>query len=311
MAHETKIEWTTTYLDHQVLWKGKLTNEIPGATFNPWWGCVKVSPACKNCYAEHLSDVRFGNNNWGPGSDRMFFKAKHWSEPKKWDRECKKFGIKRKVFCASMADVFEENEILIEERKKLWQLIDETPNLIWLLLTKRPENIVLMIPEHWKRTPPTNVWIGTTVESQEWAEKRIPELLAAKVVLKVPAFLSCEPLLGPLDLHWYGLLGFQHARMYNAQTQESYYLGGPCTGYPMLDWVIAGGESGDKARPTNGVWFRSLRSQCKDSGTPFFFKQWGEYQDGIKVGKRKAGRLLDGMTYNGMPDNKLGQLQIL
>lgn len=307
MAHETKIEWTNTYLKKPVLWKQALTTVIPGATFNPWWGCMKVSPACTHCYAEHLSDVRFGNRCWGPNSNRKKFGQKHWNEPLRWNKECEKLGIKRKVFCASMADVFEYHPDVVEERKRLWDLIEKTQNLCWLLLTKRPENIIDMVPDWWLNVgAPKNIWFGTTVENQQYAEERIVELMKAKYYLaagnkhKPIAFLSMEPLLGPVSLTtWLG----------------------------VIDWVIVGGESGDKARPSNPDWISDIRDQCREYKVPFFFKQWGEWvayschkedsREGViyldseqiamkyamvKTGKKNAGRMLEGEQYNEMPD---------
>lgn len=277
-------------------------------TFNPWWGCVKVSPGCAHCYAETFSK-RYGHNVWGVDAERRFFGDKHWNEPVKWNREAEKAGERRRVFCASMADVFEDRDDLVAPRIRLMSLIDDTPWLDWLLLTKRPENVKPFLNDILDDFAfPSNVWLGTTVENQEQAEKRIPELL------KVPAavrFLSCEPLLGPVDLrqvkridrdgwHYFDdvLTGF------NATRQGGYYGN-------RVDWVIAGGESGPGARPMQLDWVRSLRDQCQDAGTAFHFKQWGEWApvelldvDGkgfVRVGKKAAGRELDGRLWDEFP----------
>lgn len=211
MAKNSRIEWT----NH---------------TFNPWWGCIKVSPACKHCYAEAWSK-RVGQNVWGPKSERRFFGDKHWSEPLKWNLEAERSGERRRVFCASMADVFEDRAGLDEWRVKLWALIEKTPHLDWLLLTKRPERIAATVP--WGKNWPGNVWIGTTVEDQEWADERLPYLAELPAAVR---FISAEPLLGPLNLRsWLGT---------------------------SLDWVIAGGESGPKARPSSPAWFRDVMNQC-------------------------------------------------
>jgi protein gp37 len=286
MAYETKIEWTATYLNYEVMWQKEMTKVIPGATFNPWWGCMKVSPACKHCYAEYLSDTRMGGNHWGPGSERRKFGDKHWNEPLKWNKECEKLGIRRKVFCASMADVFEDHPDVIEERERLWRMIDATPYLDWLLLTKRPENILMMLPDRWYRVEPymtqeeaksrreinrkvpTNVWFGTTAEDQEWSDKRIGHLTNVKIQTGRKIFLSMEPLLGPVDLEQDV---FPH-RLVRAVPRES-----RTKWLHLLDWVIAGGESGINARPSHPNWFISLRDQCEKYSVPFFFKQWGEY----------------------------------
>ena len=175
MAKNSTIEWT-----HH--------------TFNPWWGCVKVSDACKHCYAETWAK-RTGADVWGNDASRRFFGEKHWAEPLTWNADAESSKTRFRVFCASMADVFEKRDELDQWRLRLWELIEKTPHLDWLLLTKRPQNILKMVP--WKEEFPTNIWIGTTVENQKEAQKRIPALL------KVPAsvrFLSCEPLLSPIDL---------------------------------------------------------------------------------------------------------------
>lgn len=216
-------------------------------TFNPWWGCVKVSPACAHCYAETFSK-RIGLKVWGQDSERRFFGLKHWQEPRRWNAAAEKAGTRSRVFCASMADVFEDRDDLKEARSDLFVLIEQTPHLDWLLLTKRPENIKRLWPKHFYEPGEDwwpNLWIGTTVENQEYADERIPHLL------RIPArvrFLSVEPMLGPIKFkihHW------------------------------PLHWVIAGGESGAKHRPSEVDWFRSLRDQCINAGVPFHFKQWG------------------------------------
>lgn len=249
MGKETEISWTD-------------------ATFNPWWGCVKVSPGCQNCYALTLSK-RFGHDIWGPAktTSRRLFGAKHWAEPMKWNDEAAKAGLRKRVFCASMADVYEDHPQVRDARSQLFNLIVNTPYLDWLLLTKRPENIVRMGPMAWRLTPPENVWFGTSVENQEQADKRIPELL------KVPAkvrFLSCEPLLGPVDLSpW---------MVFEGQYEKAEWMLAKWGASQPLDWVICGGESGPGARPMWPEWATDLRDQCIAAGIPYHFKQWGEYE---------------------------------
>lgn len=269
MGQDSKIEWT-----HH--------------TFNPWWGCVRVSPGCEHCYAETFAK-RVGLNVWGPAktTERRLFGEKHWAEPLKWNKQAGQAGERRRVFCASMADVFEEHPQIETERWRLWDLIEETPALDWLLLTKRPENIIANTARWAPWGPigkwPDNIWIGTTVENQEQAEKRIP------ILLNVPArvrFLSCEPLLGPVDLD-------QAARHPDGTRRPNWGLG--------IHWVICGGESGHGARPMNPEWARSLRDQCQAAGVAYHFKQWGEYRDGARLGKHAAGRLLDGREWNEYP----------
>lgn len=263
-------------------------------TFNPWWGCTKVSPGCKNCYAEAWSK-RVGMGLWGPRADRRFFSEAHWREPLRWNAEAAATATRRRVFCASMADVFEARRDLDPWQERLWALIDATPALDWLLLTKRPEQIATIAP--WGRRWPANVWLGATAENQLWASRRVPVLLRQPAVVR---FLSCEPLVGPLDLAgWLGRRG-------------------------GIDWVIAGGESGAKARPMNPDWPRQLRDQCVQAGVAFHFKQWGSwcpkqemsprnarrrcvvesragYTELLHVGKHAAGRVLDGRTWDEMP----------
>jgi len=273
MAKNSSIEWT-----HH--------------TFNPWWGCTKVSPACDNCYAETWA-VRLGERLWGAKAPRRFFSDAHWSEPLRWNSEAKRIGQRRRVFCASMADVFENRRDLDIWRKRLWELIDLTPWLDWLLLTKRINLINRYIP--WKNNWPPNVWLGTTVECQEWADIRIPILLEFPALVR---FISCEPLLGSIDLRpW----------------------------IKSIQWVIAGGESGLKSRPMNPMWVREIRDQCINQGVPFHFKQWGHWHPEnrldldndlrviqltepsghefrmVALGKKKSGRILDGETWDEFP----------
>ena len=261
-------------------------------TFNPWWGCVKVSPACTHCYAESLAR-RFDGGLWGRSASRRFFGEKYWREPIRWNAEARSTGVRRRVFCASMADVFEPRPDLNPWRHKLWDLIEQTPSLDWLLLTKRPGQIKRLYP--WVKQPKANVWLGTTVESQLWADARIARLAAVDAAVR---FLSCEPLLGAVDIEeWLASR--------------------------KLDWVIAGGESGAGARPTHPNWIRSLRDQCARNKVPFHFKQWGHWapsargDDSRRVvelrdeygeietlswrPKKSSGRTLDGRTWDGYP----------
>ncbi len=276
MAKNSQIEWT-----HH--------------TFNPWWGCSKVSPACQNCYAD-LWARRMGHNLWGQSAPRRFFTAAHWKEPITWNEEARLDRVRRRVFCASMADVFEKRLELNSLRKRLWGLIQETPWLDWLLLTKRPQLIESMIP--WGQNWPANVWIGTTVENQSFAEERLPHLLKHQAAVR---FVSCEPLLGNIDLRpWFHRRGFE-----------------------PIDWVIAGGESGPGARPMHPDWATDLLKQCRSADTAFHFKQWGHWVPAelaadnakvslvefashgsvsmVRLSKKEAGRILAGTTWDGIP----------
>jgi len=317
-------------------------------TFNPWIGCTKVSPACANCYAATLMDTRLGKVQWGAGKPRVRTSPENWKVPVRWNKHagilaaC--FGEPRpRVFCASLADWLDD-EVPIEWLADLLALIHATPHLDWLLLTKRPENwrsrlsdavmhfitrpicderdAALAMLKNWisaVRRPPANVWMGVTVENQEWADKRIPLLLSIPAKVR---FLSCEPLLGPVDLHRIG-----------------HWKGEPLSAVdeivgrverPRVDWVIAGGESGRGARPMHPHWVRGLRDQCASSGVAFHFKQWGEFIEDttharftkehaktvdvrldpdcvmMRVGKKRAGRRLDGREWNGFPQHEGG-----
>lgn len=236
MSEQTAISWT----DH---------------TFNPWWGCVKVSPACDHCYAETFAK-RIGQSVWGKDAPRRFFGEGHWQEPVRWNRAAAKAGVRRRVFCASMADVFEDRPELEDARGRLFGLIEATRMLDWQLLTKRPENIARLIPADWRDVMPPNVWLGTTVEDQKFADIRISRLLHNAWNARV-RFLSIEPMLGPVDLG----LPFTSVN--------------PLMVDRHVEWVICGGESGAHARAMLPEWARSLRDQCVNAGVPFHFKQWG------------------------------------
>lgn len=225
-------------------------------TFNPWWGCFKISPGCKHCYAATF-DKRVGGDNWTPDGPRRFFGDRHWNDPIRWDREAAAAGVRRRVFCASMADVFEDRRDLDEHRHRLWSLIDKTPHLDWLLLTKRPDVMRRLWP--WP-TAPKNVWAGTTMEDQERADARADDLLNVRAVVH---FASVEPMIGPVSL-WAMLAG----RLRNESLAA---LGSPPL--PGLTWVIAGAESGHGARPAQVGWYRTLRDECAAAGVPFLLKQ--------------------------------------
>lgn len=229
-------------------------------TFNIAWGCQKVSPACTNCYAETL-DARFGGGHWGPGSTRKTFGAKHWNEPIRWDRTAAKLDVRMRVFSSSMADVFEDHPDLVPARAKLWELIARTPNLDWLLLTKRPENIERFTPDSMRGA--ANVWLGATAENQEYADLRVPLLLRNPAVVH---FLSCEPLLGPIDLTRIASLGERTPSALEAAVDVG-------VDRDAVSWVIAGCESGPGARAQVLDWYRGLRDQCRVAGVPFFLKQ--------------------------------------
>lgn len=312
MSENSKIEWT----DH---------------TFNPWEGCQKVGPGCDHCYAEKRN-ARFGGGiaiNWGPAAPRRRTSPPNWRKPVAWNAAHAEFfaahGRRQRVFCASLADVF-DNAVDPQWRADLFHLIERTPNLDWLLLTKRVGNVMSMVSEAAqyqfdlecleKPRLPENVWVGATIVNHEEMLRDAAKLLA------VPArvhFWSVEPMLGdlgaiPLDL--------------------------------MPSWIICGGESGPNARPMHPDWARDLRDQCESAELPFLFKQWGEWAPGencggpmkrtervadwwngewqfdtltpgasvgihidnepvvYRCGKRTAGRMLDGRTHDEFPRSK-------
>lgn len=252
MGKETGISWT-----HH--------------TFNPWWGCVRVSAGCQACYAQAF-DKRVGGANWGVNAPRRFFGEKYWQEPLKWNRAAEKEGQRKRVFCASMADVFEilpsghpDIKRMAEAREKLWDTIQQTPWLDWQLLTKRPENIAGMLPADWGAGY-ENVWLGTTIENQYAADKRIP------ILLQVPAavrFLSIEPMLSAVDLsQWLKPERDMDGAYWNL-SNNAYHYGDP--DYSL--WAIYGCESGPHRRPCELDWIRDGVAQCRTAGVAPFVKQ--------------------------------------
>ena len=286
-------------------------------TFSPWFGCTRVSEACRFCYAEN-DNARYrrnGTGSWGPGAPRV--RSKGWDNPRKWNRAAAKAGRQERVF-PSLCDPFDRDQpILSAWRADFGQLIRETPSLIWLLLSKRPGDFELGLREMFDGTDaasiPRNVWLGVSVEDQKTANERVPLLLRWPVAVR---FLSMEPLLGPVNLTRVGSLDVLKATMPRevARLEDNarpHSISGmqidvlsevPTTFYqtpdhmggfecapqsrPRVDWVITGGESGAHARPSHPDWFRSVRDQCVAAGVPFHFKQWGEWTDYLHAGAR-------------------------
>lgn len=246
--------------------------------FNPWLGCTKVSEACRNCYAESWAK-RSGLVQWGESAERRRTSAANWRQPIKWNREARIAGVRKRVFCASLADVFEDRDELIPWRTDLFSLIHDTPNLDWLLLTKRPENIVRFMAFGLKE----NVWLGTTVEGQS-ETARIDHLTLNRKFARV-LFLSVEPMLGPLNIEMWAC--YCPVKCDNA--------GLNCVEHGYVDWVICGGESGPNHRLLNLDHVRGLRNQCAEAGVPFFFKQHGGRIPDA------GGCLLDGVEHKEFP----------
>jgi protein gp37 len=248
MGAESAIAWT----DH---------------TFNPWWGCHKVDPGCTNCYADTWSK-RTGHEMWGKKAPRRFFGDKHWHDPIRWNERARREGKPARVFCASMADVFEDYAVpathaqLDEARARLYDLIDATPWLDWLLLTKRIENVIPLAPPRWRANgAPPNVWIGTSTCDQAGADKRLPVLAeVARVLRPAVTFTSYEPALELVD--------FGRA------------------GEFVPDWIIVGGESGSRARPFDPAWAWSTIGLCRAAGAECFVKQMGSRPVGLDLAHR-------------------------
>jgi protein gp37 len=252
MAENSKIEWC-----HH--------------TFNPWIGCTKVSAGCAHCYAENLMDTRYGKVQWGPQGTRVRTSPANWRKPIKWNEWASKGTCwacggnvtagkpcpvcvydgtvgrpyRARVFCASLADVFEGRPELDEWLVDLLLMVDATPHLDWLLLTKRPENYAKLLPTSFQKHTRPNLWLGTSVEDQPNANVRVPHLLSVNAVVH---FVSYEPALGPVRFGGW---------------------------LPRVNWVIVGGESGGGARPFETAWARSVIEECAAAKSAAFIKQLG------------------------------------
>ena len=338
----TSIEWTGTRLarelviphdvrldEDRVLVAGThpAGEVVSGFTFNPWLGCEKVSRACKRCYAEARVTGRMGYNPtsgdprrrlkvWGPPatSTRKRTSRENWQRPHLWNKMAARLGVRFKVFSASLADVGEDNPLVRPWREELFELIDATPWLDWLLLTKRPHVLAHEWPFAWRASPPRNVWAGATVEDAACAAERIPLLLTIPARVR---WLSCEPLCGPLDLtDWL----YEPMRCRACGSWRVYYdpnpndlpvigtclMGAPQTGEPgaercgdcgsldidmpgALKWVVVGGESGPGHETLNLAHAEALAAQCTEAAVPVFVKQ----DSGAQPGRR--GRLSDAL----------------
>ena len=346
MTQQTKIEWTDF-------------------TVNFWEGCQKVGPGCDHCYAE-ARNVRFHGDNWGPGKPRRYVKG-GIAKLRKINRQADKFHEEHshwpRVFCSSLSDIF-DNAVDPAWRAEAFKELTAATSTRPQLLTKRIGNVFQMIPPAWAMKWPDHIGLMITVVNQAEADRDIPKLLELGSRLKIPWIgLSMEPLLGPVDLTKIpDPSGLNHS--YMDALKGKFWMPPEHVNWPTqaravdgrlnvnlcnwINWVIVGGESGHQARPTHPDWIRSLRDQCEATGTPFLFKQWGEWlpwepdsaplwkrqdgkledgnilfptdidrnsrwSDGLieshgfnqavfqKVGKKRAGRLLDGREWSGVP----------
>lgn len=328
MAENTNIEWATH-------------------TFNPWMGCQKVGPGCDHCYAEVWDEKAGGESRWGPHAARTRSKQGNWDRVVTWNSKARDAGIRESVFVASLADVFDtHSSILPEWRADLAALVKKCENLDFMFLTKRAGNVEKLLKAMFPEGAPSNLWIGATIVNQEEANRDIVKLLKAKSACGFPvAFLSMEPLLGPVkltDLHYKEgdaelRLNALSAEIWVENTESAAGYANEADGVTKLDWIIVGGETGIEARPMHIDWARSLRDQCAEAGTPFLFKQWGNWfpygemdasgamnsvtrgeKHGVwhewdgEVGfsvyfdKKIAGRFLDERTWDGLPKTMQG-----
>ncbi|PBB96691.1 DUF5131 family protein [Mesorhizobium sp. WSM3862] len=273
-------------------------------TFNPWIGCMKVSPACDGCYAEALMDTRYGRVEWGaPGAGpgtRARTSAGNWQQPVRWNKAALAKGSRPFVFCSSLADVF-DNQVPHQWRRDLFDIIRSTPSLIWLILTKRPQLIGRLYAEaqrinadgtRWtselprdRAMWPRNAAIGTTVEDQTRAINLFHLACAARDLSPAFTFASFEPLLGPVDptrivIHEGPARFDDWPEVSTGIVTFNALLGAPSIKLPPLGWAITGGETDQgkhRARPTHPMWFQSLRDQCASAGIPYHHKQNGEW----------------------------------
>lgn len=305
---KTSIEWATD-------------------VWNPTTGCAKVSQGCAHCYAETIAKRFWGERKFTDVQchpDRLE-QPLHWRKP-------------RRVFVNSMSDLFHK-DVPLDFILRVWMVMARACDYTFMILTKRPERMLMFVNEYLPGTwglatmnmrlldkPIPNVWLGVSVEDQRTADERIPLLMKTPAAVR---FVSAEPLLGPVDLEIgmcteCGGCGITAGHYFQEDGMDTCNAcGGSGKAFDKLDWVICGGESGPGARPMHPDWARSLRDQCQAAGVPFFFKQWGEYcfpsqllsygaetyadeKDPSKwyqwrVGKKAAGRLLDGREWNEYP----------
>lgn len=311
MAEKSGISWT----DH---------------SWAPWHGCTKVSVgekgACANCYAEHLDDTRFHRVKFG-NHPRVLSAESTWKQPFAWNRRAMRAGTRPFVFCSHLSDIF-DNQVDPAWRKRAFDVMRATPHLIYLVLTKRPQNIEKMVAEAGGLPP--NVALGCTVVTQAEADRDLPHLLKAAAALQPPfVFASIEPMMEAMDIQW--ALSPNPLELGAGFLRRGMFSPGLET-LRRLDWVITGGETKQgkaEARPSDPAWFRSIRDQCEAARVYFHHKQNGEWttydqhvinvgfgapvpetfttfpnmpgREFIRVGKIAAGRKLDGIEYDDRP----------
>lgn len=278
------------------------------ATWNPVTGCTKVSPGCDNCYAERITERFHGKGSFTivrRDEGKLYLPLK-WRKP-------------RRIFVNSMSDLFHD-DVPAGFIGRVFSVMAQTPQHTYQVLTKRHGRMrsLLRDPDFRSHTgvavedwPLANVWLGVSVEDQQWADTRIRHLVQTPAAVR---WLSCEPLLGPVDLRqWLGGTVYPSTAMGLGAGGQTFMTG------PGIDWVVVGGESGPGSRPMMPGWARSLRDQCTTADVPFFFKQWGEfapmsadvatgkeiraYPGALlrRTGKKLAGRELDGRTWDEYP----------
>lgn len=346
---ESSIEWTD-------------------ATWNPVTGCTRASAGCDNCYAVKMTK-RLAAMGQAKYSGLVNVSKNHFNGVVKCHEDALTIPLKwrkpQRIFVNSMSDLFHK-DVPFEFIDKVFAVMALAPQHTFQILTKRPERMAeyfeinksavtlfidrapscdngkwcdlarhMSLRPGFRCFPLPNVWLGTSVENQATAEERIPHLLRVPAAVR---FLSCEPLLGPVDLTRLAVRrNFIDCLSCDYHDGQGTIIAGPPSGTGPIDWVICGGESGPKARPMDPVWARSLRDQCVAAGVPFFFKQWGEWVDEMhdeanchtqqtsdafvtllkdeagnvcdyegfymcRAGKAKAGRLLDGRTWDEFPE---------
>lgn len=257
------------------------------ATFNGWIGCQEVSPACDRCYARTLAE-RYGWAKWGKNTPRHRTSASYWKQPLKWNAEAEKTGTPRRVFAFSLADWAEDRRDLDPWRADLFQLVEATPWLIWMLLTKRADYMKQLLPATWIVNPRPNVWLGVTAENQRRADERIPALMRVPAIVH---WVSAEPLLGSVDFRpWLRRPCDCMVPALDGAGQHSVACSvfkGDDVG---VDWIICGGESGSGARRMDPAWSRDILAQCRTAGVAFHFKQKGEVLARELGCKDKAGK---------------------